>query len=379
MALKTIGDLTNGGVPSGSSKVEAEVPGTPNTSVHHTFTQIAAFVASVLGRPGFRYTIDLDSTADSDPGAGLLKFNNATLASASFVYLDNTTADGADLSTYLGSLGATGFLRLVSSNDPGEWAVFKWTAITDGTGYRKIAVTYQAGLGSFEDSDEVLVLFDSDATGSSGVATDSIFDAAGDLVVGTGDNTAARLAKGTALQVLRVNAAGAALEWAAPSGGSGGTKTYALLSPMTSQPPASSYATLDTRNSIAVLDFDDSSAEGAMWVFVMPEGASLGSGLIVRLHWMATSATSGGVTWEVSVERMNTDLDADSFDTVATGTSTTNATSGIATTTAITITTIDSIAAGEPCRIRVRRLPADASDTMVGDAELICGEVRSAA
>lgn len=44
----------------------------------------------------------------------------------------------------------------------------------------------------------------------------SLFDAAGDLLIGTADNVGARLAKGTALQVLRVNAAGTTLEYATP-------------------------------------------------------------------------------------------------------------------------------------------------------------------
>lgn len=56
------------------------------------------------------------------------------------------------------------------------------------------------------------------ASGGS-VATDAIFDAAGDLPVGTGADTAARLAKGTSLQVLRVNSGATALEWASPAGG----------------------------------------------------------------------------------------------------------------------------------------------------------------
>lgn len=42
----------------------------------------------------------------------------------------------------------------------------------------------------------------------------SLIDAAGDLIVGTADNTAGRLAKGTALQILRVNSGATALEWA---------------------------------------------------------------------------------------------------------------------------------------------------------------------
>jgi len=51
--------------------------------------------------------------------------------------------------------------------------------------------------------------------GSGSVATDAIWDAAGDLAVGTGVDTAARLARGTALQVLRVNSGATTVEWAA--------------------------------------------------------------------------------------------------------------------------------------------------------------------
>lgn len=54
---------------------------------------------------------------------------------------------------------------------------------------------------------------------SGSVATDTLIDAAGDLIVGTADNTAGRLAKGTALQVLRVNAGETALEYATPASG----------------------------------------------------------------------------------------------------------------------------------------------------------------
>jgi hypothetical protein len=55
--------------------------------------------------------------------------------------------------------------------------------------------------------------------GSGNVATDAIWDAAGDLAVGSGSNTAVRLGKGTALQVLRVNAGATGLEWSTPPTG----------------------------------------------------------------------------------------------------------------------------------------------------------------
>lgn len=189
----------------------------------------------------------------------------------------------------------------------------------------------------------------------------------------------ALLPAGTSGYFLKTQGAGADPAWDAAGGGSGGTKTYAVFTPMTSQPPASNYATLDTRNSIAVLDFDDTTSESATWVGIMPEAASLGSGLKVRIHWLSTSATSGGVTWGASFELMTTDLDADSFDTETTGSGTANGTSGIETVTEITCTTIDSVAAGGMYRLRIARKPSDGSDTMTGDAEIVAVEVRSAA
>ena len=90
---------------------------------------------------------------------------------------------------------------------------------------------------------------------------------------------------------------------------------------------------------------------------------------------MATSATSGDVVWGGSIERAQeggTDQDADSFAAEQTATSTANGTSGIKTKTTLTFTSgavMDSLAAGEPFRLKIARKAADAADTMTGDAE----------
>lgn len=76
-------------------------------------------------------------------------------------------------------------------------------------------VTIAAGSVAMVECDGTNVLASTPPGGS--VATDAIWDAVGDLAVGSGANTAARLAKGTALQILRVNAGATALEWATPS------------------------------------------------------------------------------------------------------------------------------------------------------------------
>ena len=162
--------------------------------------------------------------------------------------------------------------------------------------------------------------------------------------------------------------------------GASGTKTLAVFTPRHSSPPATAFATLDTRNSIAVLDFDDAVTESAIFPAIIPEAADLTSGISVRINWMATTAISGNVRWRAALERGNTDLDADSFDTAAEANGAANGTSGIPTTTSISLTTIDSISVGEPYRIRISRVGSDTTnDTMTGDAELIAVEIRSAA
>jgi hypothetical protein len=111
----------------------------------------------------------------------------------------------------------------------------------------------------------------------------------------------------------------------------------------------------------------------------MPEAASLGSGLKIRIIWTATSATTGDTVWLSALERMTTDIDVDSFDSAASVTTTTNATSGVPNYSEITLTTIDGVTAGDGFRLKITRDATNVADTMTGDAELIAVEVRSAA
>ena len=158
-----------------------------------------------------------------------------------------------------------------------------------------------------------------------------------------------------------------------------GVGTFCTFTPRENQPPATAFATLDTRNSIAVLDFDDTTIENSVFLDVIPQLAILTSGLNIRLIWAATTATTGNCVWQVALERMTTDMDADSFDTAASATAATSGTSGIPNYTEITLTTIDSVTAGDGFRLKVTRNATSASDTMTGDAELIAVEIRSAA
>ena len=155
--------------------------------------------------------------------------------------------------------------------------------------------------------------------------------------------------------------------------------TLAIFMPLGSEPPASNYATLDTRNAHPVLDFDPATAESILFSGVLPPNYA-GGGLTVRLSWAATTATGGDVVWSAAFERLSgQDIDSDGFASARTATGTANGTSGVLTVTSISFThgaQIDSLAAGEAFRLQISRAAADAGDTMSGDAELIAVEIR---
>lgn len=150
--------------------------------------------------------------------------------------------------------------------------------------------------------------------------------------------------------------------------------------PANNDPPASAYATPDTRNAVSVLDFDADTDESAVFVGVLPRNYS-GNGLTVNVHVMHSSATSGSSRWQAQIERGNTDLDADSFAAAQSAAAAANGTSGIISTASIAFTSgaqMDSLAAGEPFRLKITRDANGTSgtDDATGDAELVVVEVR---
>lgn len=156
------------------------------------------------------------------------------------------------------------------------------------------------------------------------------------------------------------------------------SKTISTFTAKDNHPPATNFATLDTRNSILVLEFDATTDESAVFIGYIPDGAVLTNGLKTRISWAADTATSGNVRWGVQYEADGTDLDSDSFDTASLATSSANATCGIESIAEITSTSIDSLSAGDRFRLKVYRDADDTvNDTMSGDAQLIALEVRT--
>ena len=125
-----------------------------NLSVHFTASGNDGAI------PGYAYNFDT-STTDADPGAGDIRFNNGTYASATAIYIDDADSNSVAISTFIQSLSAgnapsatLGFVTLRKQFAPETFATYKVTAVTNATGYTKLTVANLAAntTNPFSDS-----------------------------------------------------------------------------------------------------------------------------------------------------------------------------------------------------------------------------------
>ncbi len=160
--------------------------------------------------------------------------------------------------------------------------------------------------------------------------------------------------------------------------------TRAILSPFAAEFPSSNFPALMAVNGRPVLAFDATTAETCYWTLCAPQGLTGTLSLVVS--FMMASATSGKVDFEAAIEAVTsgdaTDLDAGtSFDTANTITApTVPATAGYMAQFTVTLTTADSIAAGDLVRVSLKRDAADGTnDTATGDCYVLAAEFRDGA
>jgi hypothetical protein len=155
--------------------------------------------------------------------------------------------------------------------------------------------------------------------------------------------------------------------------------TLCIFVPYQNEPPSSNYATLGLRNLHPVLQFDDTTAESAIFTALMPQNYSNSIGVTVYVTGAAVAIT-GTMGWTVEFERMDSamDVDSDGFASAQTITATTvPGTAGQALVLNVAVTkgpNMDSIVAGDMFRIRIKRDVAN--DTATGDVHLLGIEVR---
>ena len=98
------------------------------------------------GAFGIRYTFS--TSTSSGPGAGLLRLNNASPASATQLYINETDRNGAAVASLLSSLTAGSPVQVLDESDPAAFAYYNVTSVTDNGSDRTLAVTHVASAGT---------------------------------------------------------------------------------------------------------------------------------------------------------------------------------------------------------------------------------------
>lgn len=146
---------TVAGISSDVSAVAGNITDVQNAEENALIAKAAA---------GYSYTYSTTTTA-SDPGSGYLRFNNATLASATALYISETTGLSQAIATAIATWDDStstikGTLRMFSQNNPSIFAIFSVTgSVTDNGSWDTLTVAYVSGSGSFTNNTPVTIQF----------------------------------------------------------------------------------------------------------------------------------------------------------------------------------------------------------------------------
>lgn len=176
------------------------------------------WVEQSAGGVGPDYEFDT-TTAAADPGAGKMRFNNATPASVTAIYLDDLLkSSAADFGTVLAQIAADDRIFIQQVDEPTKYILLKATgAPTDNTGWFTVNVTVDDS-GTLPDNAGRCRIYVLSKAGGGGGAS-SPLTTKGDLWGYS--SLDARVPIGTDGQVLTADSTQAlGLKWAAAGGGS---------------------------------------------------------------------------------------------------------------------------------------------------------------
>jgi hypothetical protein len=95
------------------------------------------------------------TTTDADPGTGVVRFNNATQASATIIYMDAADTNGVDLTPFYKGIGEG--LILTFRQSTAKWQTFIVQGVVAAAGYWKITVVWQMGGTALDDAAAISV------------------------------------------------------------------------------------------------------------------------------------------------------------------------------------------------------------------------------
>lgn len=134
------------------------------------------------------------NTSMADPGAGLFRTNNATLASVTQIAIDDESIQASgDISAWMTSWDDStavckGYLHVYRNDSRANFAVFRIDSLTDNAGWTQLNVTHIASAGSFTDTRRFT--FEFSRTGDVGLSSfRQLYDNTSNVMADPGNNT----------------------------------------------------------------------------------------------------------------------------------------------------------------------------------------------
>jgi len=180
---------------AGTSETNAATSET-NAKTSETNASASKVAAEAAAKSfAFKWTFSA-TTSMADPGSGVVRLNNTNPASVTAIAIDDNNSDAQDISVYVTSWddSTNPNKGTVTLKQGASIAIYTVTGLTDNIGWTELSVTYITGSGLFSATEMYVGFVRAGDQGSSGIATDLLPGAA------------------TALQLLRVNTAGTAIE-----------------------------------------------------------------------------------------------------------------------------------------------------------------------
>ena len=112
---------------------------------------------------GYSLEFDFDSSLATNPPAGEIRFNNATPASVTEIYISTTGTGSIDATAFLDSFddnadpGNHGFIRIFKEDSSSVFWMGKVTAVTTPGSYKTLAVTHISSGGTFAETNDAVV------------------------------------------------------------------------------------------------------------------------------------------------------------------------------------------------------------------------------
>jgi hypothetical protein len=234
--------------------------------------------------PGILLTWDT-GTADADPGTGEIRANNASLASATFLYVSKTSRGGSSIATFLATLDDStntvkGTITLTRPSDDAQ-ATVDVTALTDAVGYVKLAIQSHSGSTAFTAADAISFQFS--RAGNQG---------SGDLLAANNLSDVAN--KATAATNLGLGGVADCLNIGLLATVAGNALTIALKGANGSDPSASNPVTIGFRNVTPATGTPVARTATAATSFTVSSGSTLGTTNNVAFRLIVVMIDDGG-------------------------------------------------------------------------------------